>query len=107
MKNVLEYLEHSAERSPDKIAVDDGITRYTYKELLQLSRRIGSTISRMIGAEQPVPVMMDKSADTLAIFMGIMQAGCFYVSVNPMQPDVRVAQILGTLNTSVIVAWPE
>ena len=51
--------------------------------------------------------MMDKSADTLAIFMGIMQAGCFYVSVNPMQPDVRVAQILGTLNTSVIVALPE
>lgn len=107
MKNILEYLEYSAERCPDKIAVDDGTVRYTYKELLQLSRKIGSAISHMVRPEQPVPVMMDKSADTLAIFMGIVQAGCFYVSVNPVQPDVRVAQILGTLNASVIVTLPE
>lgn len=107
MKNVLEYLEYSAERWPDKIAVDDGTVRYTYQELLQLSRKIGSVISSRVCPEQPVPVMMDKSADTLAVFMGIVQAGCFYVSVNPVQPDVRVGQILGILNAAVLVTLPE
>lgn len=107
MKNVLEYLEHSAMCHPDKIAVDDGNIRYTYRELLELSRRIGSAISHKVSIEQPIPVMMDKSADALAIFMGIVQAGCFYVPVNPVQPDVRIAQILNTLQASVIVTLPE
>lgn len=107
MKNVLEYLERSAVQYPDKIAVDDGTTCYTYRELLELSKKIGTAISHKAAPEQPVPVMMDKSADTLAIFMGIVQAGCFYVSVNPVQPDVRVAQILETLQTSLVVTLPE
>ena len=34
MRNVLEYLEQSAERFPEKSAVTDGICTYTYKELL-------------------------------------------------------------------------
>ena len=33
MRNVLEYLEQSAERFPEKSAVTDGICTYTYKEL--------------------------------------------------------------------------
>ena len=33
MKNVLEYLEHSAEEFQDKIAVDDGTTVFTYRQL--------------------------------------------------------------------------
>ena len=42
MRNVLEYLEQSAERFPEKSAVTDGICTYTYKELLAYSRKIGS-----------------------------------------------------------------
>ena len=45
MKNVLEYLEHSAEEFQDKIAVDDGTTVYTYRQLHELARRIGSAIA--------------------------------------------------------------
>ena len=37
MRNVLEYLEQSAERFPEKSAVTDGICTYTYKELLAYS----------------------------------------------------------------------
>ena len=45
MRNVLEYLEQSAERFPEKSAVTDGICTYTYKELLAYSRKIGSGIA--------------------------------------------------------------
>ena len=89
MKNVLEYLEHSAEEFQDKIAVDDGTTVFTYRQLHELARKIGSAIAERIKPGTPVPVVMDKSAETLAIYLGIVEAGCFYVPVNPVQPDVR------------------
>ena len=76
MKNVLEYLEHSAEEFQDKIAVDDGTTVYTYRQLHELARRIGSAIAGHTKPGTPVPVVMDKSAETLAIYLGIVEAGC-------------------------------
>ena len=107
MKNVLEYLEHSAEEFQDKIAVDDGTTVYTYRQLHELARRIGSAIAGHTKPGTPVPVVMDKSAETLAIYLGIVEAGCFYVPVNPVQPDVRIGQILNTLDVQFLVTDPE
>ena len=107
MKNVLEYLEHSAEEFQDKIAVDDGTTVFTYRQLHELARKIGSAIAERIKPGTPVPVVMDKSAETLAIYLGIVEAGCFYVPVNPVQPDVRIGQILNTLDVQFLVTDPE
>ena len=107
MKNILEYLERSAEEFQDKIAVDDGTTVYTYRQLHELARRIGSAISGHTKPGTPVPVVMDKSAETLAIYLGIVEAGCFYVPVNPVQPDVRIGQILNTLDVQFLVTDPE
>ena len=34
MDNILKYLENTAEKFPDKTAVDDGNQQFTYQELL-------------------------------------------------------------------------
>lgn len=47
LKNVLEYLEDSAKRCPDKVAFEDEKTRCTYKETLAMSRRIGSALASL------------------------------------------------------------
>ena len=107
MKNVLEYLERSAKEFQDKIAVDDGTTVFTYRQLHELARRIGSAIAGHTKPGTPVPVVMDKSAETLAIYLGIVEAGCFYVPVNPVQPDLRIGQILNTLDVQFLVTNPE
>lgn len=41
------------------------------------------------------------------MFLGIVEAGCFYVPVNPVQPDFRVKQILDTLDSGILVSIPE
>lgn len=107
MKNVLEYLEHSAREFQDKVAVDDGMTAYTYRQLHELARKIGSAIAERIKPGTPVPVVMDKSADTLAVYLGVVEAGCFYVPVNPVQPDMRIGQILKTLDVQFLVTQAE
>ena len=103
MRNVLEYLEQSAERFPEKSAVTDGICTYTYKELLAYSRKIGSGIAAYCRSEQPVAVLAEKGADTLAAFLGIIQAGCFYVLMNPELPIGRLEQVQQVLQAAYIV----
>ena len=43
--NVLDYLEGSAQRQPEKYAVTDGTSCYTYEQLRLCSARIGTALS--------------------------------------------------------------
>lgn len=103
MKNILEYLEHSATTHPDKIAVLDPEKSATYEELLDNARRIGSFLSEQEIPQSPVAVFMDKSVEALTAFMGIVSAGCFYISINMDQPPTRIRQILETSNAGSII----
>lgn len=103
MKNILEYLEHSATTHPDKIAVLDPEKSATYEELLNNARRIGSFLSEQEVPQSPVAVLMDKSVEALTTFMGIVSAGCFYISINMDQPPTRIRQILETSHAGSII----
>ena len=97
MKNVLEYLEHSAGIRPEKIAVRHEGKSCSYGELLSNAKRIGSFLSASLLPGSPVVVFMDKSIEALTAFMGIVYAGGFYVLISPGQPAPRVRQILEVL----------
>lgn len=47
MKNVLEYLENSAALCAEKTAVRDPEESYSYRELTDRARRIGSVLSEV------------------------------------------------------------
>ena len=103
MKNVLEYLEATAGRLPDKMAVTDGEESATFAELKSVSSRIGRVLSDYISPSQPVAVMMKKSTKTLQIFLGIVYAGGFYCLLDPDFPDERHRSQLSTLQTGLII----
>lgn len=104
MNNVLEYLEHSAALYPDKMAFADETTRCTYRELQEQARIAGSRLAGRVQPGRPVPVLMEKSVSAVALFMGIVYAGCFYVMLDAKQPAVRLQQILKTLECDLIVS---
>lgn len=101
--NILDCLEQTEERYKYKTAVSDTRLALTWHELAVMSRRIGSGISRLIPAGRPVPVLMEKSAVTLAAMFGAVYAGCFYVPVNPDNPAERMKKIFETLETETVV----
>ena len=103
MRNVLEYLEHSESIYPEKIAVEDQDKSCSYQELLLHAKRIGSFLSGFESPGNPVVVFMDKRVEALTAFMGIVYAGCFYVLINPVQPVVRINQILKVLEANSII----
>lgn len=105
--NILEFLEKTVKKYPQKIAVADTQKSYTYSELLNLAQKVGSYIAEHADSEQPIPVMMDKSADTYATFLGVVEAGCFYIPINPVQPQMRIKQILDTLQAPLVITLPQ
>lgn len=103
MSNVLEYLEASAARLPEKTAVIDPDNRLTYAELVNTARSIGSFLAERVAPRSAVAVVMDKSVYALAAMMGAVYAGCFYVYISPDQPAPRAQQILKTATPGAII----
>ena len=58
--SILEYLEESARKYPDKTAFADEHTSLTYRGLSDLSMRIGSVLAQKTGPRRPVPVLTEK-----------------------------------------------
>ncbi len=102
-QNILEYLEASAAACPEKIAFEDLDASYTYEQVLGHARRIGSGLAKELPQNAAVPVLMEKEAWTLNVFMGAVCAGCFYALVEPEQPAARIRAILETLEAGLCV----
>ena len=58
--SILEYLEESARKYPDKTAFADEHTSCTFKELEQTARRTGTALAKHFTSRNPVPVFMEK-----------------------------------------------
>ena len=101
--SILEYLESSASRYPDKTAFADLDATCTFEELRLRARRVGTALAEHFAPRNPVPVFMEKSVDTIGMFMGAVYAGCFYVLLDTKQPAARISQILDILDSNVIV----
>lgn len=89
IKNVLEYLEESAEKFPQKIAFADEEKSVTYSQLQNNAKRMAAGILKMTAPHQPVAVLGEKSVDTVTAFLACVYAGCFYVPLNPLHPGTR------------------
>lgn len=103
MKNVLEYLEATEKAFPEKTGVIDETGEYSFAQLAKRSRRVGTGLLAYIQPGQPVAVFMKKSMAALSGFFGIVYAGGFYTYFDPMLPSVRLGQIAGVLELSVVL----
>ena len=102
--NILWSLEQTAEKYADRVAVSDVNQELTWKELVKKAQVIGAELSEKVQPGNPVPVLLEKSSETLAVMLGIVYAGCFYVPVNPMNPAERLRKIMEKLEPEVIIS---
>ncbi len=108
MRTVLEYLENTASRFPDKMAYADETREISFSETEERSRRIGSFLLSSLGrgggeSRRPVAVFMDKSVDAILAFLGILQAGCFYCPLDTEMPEARLLTILRELSPAAVL----
>lgn len=103
MEHILNYFEQTVNTYLDQIAVDDGKTRRTWQELQTLAKKIGTAIAELDCERGPTAVFMEKQADVMAAFLGVLYAGSFYVYLNPEYPMEWIQKMMDVLEPSVVI----
>lgn len=103
LNNILQYLDITAQRLPDKVAFSDGQTTLTFGMLTDISKRLGSSLCRLGYSREPIAVLMQRSPTEISAFLGIVRAGCFYSALDDAMPVSRMGQILQTLSARIIL----
>ena len=103
IRNILEYLEKTAKRLPDKIAFSGAEGTITFAELEETAKRIGTYLTRFGGRSCPIAVMMQKTPVSVAAFLGAVYSGNFYTPIDVTMPKERVLSILHTLRPQVLL----
>ncbi|MBQ9030192.1 MAG: AMP-binding protein [Parasporobacterium sp.] len=102
--NVLEYLEGSAKRFPDKIAFADEKETLTFSQLRDEAMGIGSALKQFDLHKDPVVILMDaRHVPNLKATMGILYAGCFYIPLDPASPAERLQIIFEKLEPALVI----
>ena len=101
--NILEYLEKTAARVPDKTAYADDKTALTFREVYENSRSIGSLLSARGIYREPVVVFMKKTPAAVAAFFGAVYGGDFYVPLDDEMPRYRMELIFETLQARAVI----
>ena len=96
MRNILEYLEKTAKRVPDKAAFVCGDDRITFSELRRRAAAYGMRIAEMAQhvTRRPVCVIGERNIDTLVCMLACVYSGNFYVPVDPSLPEDRIKKML-------------
>ena len=97
MKSFLSYLNGTADRLPDKPAFLDETCRLTFAELRRAAANVGACLRNGGAQAEPVGVLMERGASEIAAFLGVMEAGCFYVPLDEQMPKERLDRIVRTL----------
>ena len=105
MKSVLEYLEDSAGKYPEKLAVCDESNNMTYIQLQQCAKKIGTAISTITKqcVRKPIVVYIDRRIESIKAFIGVAYSGNFYVPIDNSLPEKRKELIINTLNPIMII----
>lgn len=102
--NMLEYLEETAKRLPDKTAFYDDRESLSYAALRETAKRIGSCLSALCPPRTPVALLLDsRSIRNIPAMFGVLYAGCAYAPLDITMPAERLGMILRLLRPSAVL----
>lgn len=103
-KNILQILEVSAKKNPQKIIFGEEKKDITYSEFVENSKLIGSNIiSQTSSYKKPITIFIDKTINCLEAMMGVLYSGNFYTIIDTKSPEERAKNIIETLNSKIII----
>ena len=105
IKNILQYLEATAARLPDKTAFSDGNggEALSFSALLSATRRIGSSLLSRGGQGARIAVFMDRHPSTIAAMLGVIAASGCNVVLDASMPEARIIDIVARGGVSLVI----
>ncbi|MFG2344185.1 non-ribosomal peptide synthetase [Streptomyces phaeochromogenes] len=92
---MVEMFREQARTRPDAVAIVDEHRSLTYRQAAELSSQLAHhLIERGLTAEQVVGISLGRSADMVIGLLGVLQAGCAFVPLDPQWPAARRAVVI-------------
>ncbi|MGW0948245.1 amino acid adenylation domain-containing protein [Streptomyces sp. NPDC002623] len=92
---IVEMFREQARTRPDAVAVVDEHRSLTYRQAAVLSGQLAHRlIEHGLTAEQVVGISLGRSADMVIGLLGVLQAGCAFVPLDPQWPAARRAVVI-------------
>lgn len=86
-----QLIERTVFATPDKVAVEYGTERLTFRQLWDRSSEVATALRQEeIGPVPLVGVMVERSADMVAVLLGVWRAGAAFVPLDPAYPAERL-----------------
>lgn len=102
--NMLDYLEATVQRVPDRIAFYDDQESLTYAALRDSARRIGTRLAAVAAPRTPVALLLDsRSIRNIPALFGAIYAGCAYAPLDIAMPPERLKLLLELLQPSAVL----
>lgn len=97
--NVLDLLEATESKYPDKISFLDNRSEISFSGLVTEAKRYGSFIANYLKnkTNNPIVVLVDRNVETIVSFFSILYSGNFYVPIDNKSPIERLNIIFENL----------
>ena len=101
---VNQLLEKQAELKPNKVAVIDYNSQFTYKELNEAANKVAHTlIDAGVKANETVVMLLPRIKEAYATRQGIVKSGGAFLPIDPKYPDDRISYIIEDSHTEYVV----
>ena len=109
-KTVLSLFREAAKRYPDNVAGVYAGREFTYRELDELTDRIGGLIYSKVrdcGRKEPVvSILIPRNEYMFILPLAAMKAGCAYQPLDPSYPSERLNFMVRDADSALLVADP-
>lgn len=104
---VQDFLEHSATRLPDKVALVCGNERLTYRQINDRSTSLALYL-RDLGVERQdrVAILLDSSPESVVSLFAVLKADAVFVMLSPTMKAHKLAYILNDCGIKALVTHP-
>ena len=102
--NVLEYLDKTVEKFPNKIAFEDANGLVSYEDFNKIAMSISTEICKNTDRINcPIGIFLPKSINALVSFMGVLYSGNIYMPLDIKNPVDRLQSIVDNIEPIIII----
>lgn len=100
----MELFESQVKQNPNKTAILDNTTEYTYKELNEKVNQLANCLKKKsITNGDFVAILLEPSSDFIIFIFAIIKLGAVYVPLDILAPKTRLNEILIDANPKLII----
>lgn len=108
-KTIIDLFKEQVRQTPDKVAIKDDFKSYSYIELHKLSNQIAEYLNSAYTEQDksPIAVLLGRSANMIAVLLGILKSGRAYIPLDPNFPKERLSYIVENSQSKVLICEKE